>query len=225
MLTLHHLEYSQSYRVLWLLEELDIEYELKLYDRDPKTMLAPSAYKAVSPLGTAPVITDGDITLAETSAILDYILDLHPNTDMRPDANAGNRAQYLFWFHASQGSLMPLTLMSSLFKVMTTRMPFFLKPMANLMSKGLTTGFIRPRMQALLAEAESALGKSDYFAGDDISLADILMSYPIQALHENGALKDYPNCVKWVKQIEARPGFQSAKEKDGRETAIFSMKK
>ena len=96
MLTLHHLEYSQSFRILWLLEELGVEYELKKYDRDPKTRLAPDAYKSISPLGTAPVITDGDLVLAETSAIVDYILDQYPGSALRPDAGTPNRSRHLF---------------------------------------------------------------------------------------------------------------------------------
>ena len=110
MITLHHLEYSQSYRVLWLLEELGTDYELKLYERDKVTRLAPADYKAVSPLGTSPAITDGDLNLSETSAIFDYILDQHPESTLRPAVNSAARTDYLFWFHASQGSLMPMML-------------------------------------------------------------------------------------------------------------------
>ncbi len=223
MITLHHLEYSQSFRVLWMLEELGIDYELKLYDRDKKTMLAPDDYKSVSPLGTAPVITDGDVTLAETSAILDYVLDQHPDARMRPAAGASNRAQYLFWFHASQGSLMPIALMSTLFRIMEKRVPFFLKPMIKMISAGANQGFINPRLKALLSQAESDLATRDFFAGDHVTLADILMSYPMEGLYQRGALEDLPNCTAWVERIQARDAFKIATEKDGRESSILPL--
>ena len=117
MITLHHLEYSQSFRVLWLLEELGVKYELIKYKRDPKTHMAPGDYKKISPLGTAPVITDGDVSLAETSAIIECIIDRHPNNQLMPLPGTPNRLRHLFWFHASQGSLMPLMLMDSIFRI------------------------------------------------------------------------------------------------------------
>lgn len=223
MITLHHLEYSQSFRVLWLLEELGIDYELKLYNRDAKTMLAPDEYKKVSPLGTAPVITDGDVTLAETSAILDYIIDQHPNAAMRPEAGSENRAQYLFWLHASQGSLMPVALISTLFRIMQTRVPFFLKPMVKMIAAGIDKSFVGPRMKALLTQAEQDLSKSDFFAGSELTLADILMSYPIEGISTRGGLDGLPNCQAWLERIHQRNAFKVATEKDGRESAILPL--
>ena len=132
MITLHHLEKSQSIRILWLLEELGVPYEVKLYDRDPNTRLAPAEYKAVSPLGTAPCITDGEITLSETNAIMDYILDTHDDGRLRPAPGTPNRADYLFWFHVSQGSLQPLLTNKFVMMAMTARAPFFLKPAAKM---------------------------------------------------------------------------------------------
>ena len=119
MITLHHLEKSQSIRILWLLEELGVPYEVKLYDRDPVTRLAPAEYKAISPLGTAPVITDGDVTMAETNAIVDYILDRYDDARLRPAINTVEREPYLFWFHTSQGSLQPLLTNLFVMKAMT----------------------------------------------------------------------------------------------------------
>lgn len=223
MLTLHHLEYSQSFRVLWLLEELGIDYQLKLYNRDKKTMLAPAAYKKVSPLGTAPVITDGDVTLAETSAILEYIIDQHPNATMRPESGADNRAQYLFWFHASQGSLMPITLMSALFKIMEKKSPFFVRPMVKMISLGVNKGFIEPRLKSLLSQAELDLAEHDFFAGDELTLADILMSYPLEALYQRKSLDQRPNCHAWVERVHAREAFQVATKKDGRDSVILPL--
>jgi len=223
MLTLHHLEYSQSFRVLWLLEELGVDYEVKVYQRDKKSLLAPDEYKAISPLGTAPVITDGEVTLAETSAILDYILDQYPNDSVRPPAGAPTRAQYLFWFHASQGSLMPIALMSTLFRIMETRVPFFMKPMIKLISTGAKKGFINPRMDAIFTQAELDLAGSKFFAGDNLTLADILMSYPIDAMDSRGDLSKYPNCERWLAGIKERLAYQTAMQKDGKETIILPL--
>lgn len=223
MLTLHHLEYSQSFRVLWLLEELGVDYELKLYDRDKKTLLAPASYKAISPLGTAPVITDGDVNLAETSAILDYILDTHPNAQMRPESGAANRTKFLFWFHASQGSLMPIALMTAVFNIMESRVPFFLKPMVKMIRLGADKGFIQPRLSALLTQAETDLNATEFFAGNELTLADILMSYPIEALYQRSHLGDYPNCNAWMERMHERDAFKIAKQKDGRDSAILPL--
>ena len=112
-LTLHHLEYSQSFRVLWMLEELQAPYDLVVYDRDARTMAAPDAYKALSPLGTAPVMTCGDLALAESSAIMEFILDRTPGQNLRPGPDSPDRTRYLFWWHAAQGSMMPLQLMKT----------------------------------------------------------------------------------------------------------------
>ena len=223
MLTLHHLEYSQSFRVLWLLEELGIEYELKLYNRDANTSLAPDEYKAISPLGTAPVITDGEVTLSETSAILDYIIDQHPSAQFRPEADAPNRQKYLFWFHASQGSLMPVGLMATLFRIMETRVPFFLKPFVKMISSGVNDGFVNPRLSAILKQAEQDLAGQSYFAGDDPTLADILLSYPMDAMGERGELVNYPHCQNWLARIKARDAYKKAVEKDGRDSVIFTV--
>ena len=112
-LTLHHLEYSQSFRVLWMLEELQAPYDLVVYDRDARTMAAPNEYKALSPLGTAPVMTCGDLALAESSAIMEFILDRTPGQNLRPGPESPDRTRYLFWWHTAQGSMMPLQLMTT----------------------------------------------------------------------------------------------------------------
>lgn len=224
MLKLHHLEYSQSYRVLWLLEELGADYELVLYNRDPETRMAPADYKAVSPLGTAPVITDGDLSLAETSAIIDYILDQHPESSLRPKVDAKARTDYLFWFHASQGSLMPMMLMSVVFKMLGKRTPALIRPLIKTVLAKATSIIVKPRIKLLLDKAEADLAATGWFAGDTLSAADIMMSYPIESAHSTGLLKDkYPNCEQWVKRIKNVPSYQLAKEKDGRESAIFSV--
>lgn len=222
-LTLHHLEYSQSFRVLWLLEELGIDYELVKYDRDPVTILAPDAYKKISPLGTAPVITHGDLVLAESSAILDYIADLYPDCGLRPAADSADRTRYLFWYHATQGSLMPVMLMDTVLRITVSRVPFFLRPLAKMITGALTTGFIRPRLGALLRQADADLADKPFFAGDSLSLADFLIVYNIEGCQARGLLDEYPNIRAWLERMHAMPSFAGATAKDDRPSMILPM--
>lgn len=223
MITVHHLEYSQSFRIVWLMEELGNPYELKLYYRDEKTMLAPDEYKALSPLGTAPVITDGDLALAETSAIIDYILDGASNERLRPVAGSPERAQYLFWFHAAQGSLMPLMLIDSVFAIGQTRVPFLIKPIYNRIFKMMRSALIEPRMKALMNEADKALANG-YFAGSALTAADICLSYPMfSAIKRGYARPEHENIHAWHARIQALPSFMDAKEKDEGREMLFSL--
>lgn len=224
MLTLHHLEYSQSYRVLWLLEELSADYELKLYERDKETRLAPADYKAVSPLGTSPVITHNGLSLAETSAIFDYILDQYPESTLRPDSKSVSRTDYLFWFHASQGSMMPMMLMNIVFQMLESRTPGLIRPLIKMVLGKATTGMVKPRLKLLLDKAEKDLAATGWFAGDSLSAADMMLSYPLESADAKGLLKDaYPNCQAWVKRIKEVPSYLAAKEKDGKPSAVFQV--
>ena len=224
MITLHHLEYSQSFRVLWLLEELGVEYELKKYNRDPVTLLAPAEYKAISPLGTAPVITHDGIALAETAAIVDYILDLYPSETLRPELKSPHRARHLFWFHVAQGSVMPLMLMDSIFRIIEKKVPSILALIIRPVLKKASEGFIRPRMEKLLAQAEKDLSSGEWFGGDQMSSADILLSYPIESADMRHYLTDkYPNTKLWLERVTSRPAFEIAKAKDGRESMVLPL--
>ncbi len=222
-LTVHHLEYSQSFRILWLLEALSADYDVKVYERDPKSRLAPADYKALSPLGTAPVITDGDLALAETNAIVDYILDKHPKSKLRPTANASNRTNYLFWFHAAQGSMMPIMLFGAVFGAIEKSVPFFLKGLIRKITGQVKAGFLNPRMNALIDKAEADLGTSKWLAGDELTAADIVMSYNMESSHNAGYITDaHPNCLRWLEQMHANAAFKAAMMKDGRETMVFT---
>jgi len=223
VITLHHLEKSQSIRILWLLEELGAPYEIKLYDRDPKTRLAPAAYKAVSPLGTAPVITDGDVTLAETNAIIDYILDQYGNGRLRPAAGTPERAPYLFWFHTAQGSLQPLLTNKFVMMAMTTRAPFLVRPVAKSLVAALDAGFFGPRLNALMGEIEKALGKHKWFAGDELTAADIVMGYSMELCAHRAGMdeKRFPNGHRFLKQMREYPSYIRAMEKDGKGTILL----
>lgn len=224
MITLHHLEYSQSFRILWLLEELGVDYELKSYDRDKDTYLAPPDYKALSPLAAAPVIEHGDLVLAESSAIIDYVLDLHPSDALRPPPGAPNRARHLFWFHAAQGSMMPIMLVDSVFRIIGGRAPFFAKPILSPVFKQTTAAFLKPRMNALLAVAEQDLASAPWFGGEDLTAADIALCYSMEAASARGYITDaHRNCRAWLQRMRDRPSFQAAKARDGRDTMVLPL--
>lgn len=223
MLTVHHLEYSQSFRILWLLEEMEQAYELKLYKRDPQTKLAPSEYKKLSPLGTAPVVTHKELVLAESNAIVDYILDTWPHPTLRPEAQAPARVPYLYWFHLAQGSLMPIALTSTVFSIITERAPGILRPLLKGVFGKANAGFIKPRIGAIIQEAEKALAKGPYFAGEELTAADIVLIYPVLALEKKGQLAQAPKVQAWIKRVQARPAFARALEKDGTGSVVLNF--
>ncbi len=217
MITLHHLENSQSIRILWLLEELRIDYDFKMYDRDKKTFLAPAEYKAISPLGTAPVITDGDLVLPETNAIVDYILDTYGGGRLRPALGTAERGKYLFWFHAAQGSFQPLLTSAFVFGALKSRVPFFLRPLMRAVIGQAEKAFLQPRLEALYALIEEDLGKTKWFAGDTLTAADIVMGYCMEiAAARTGMDKRYPNAQRFLKQMHDEPAYQRALEIDGK---------
>ncbi len=218
MLTLHHLENSQSIRILWLLEELGVDYEFKMYDRDKDTRLAPDEYKKISPLGTAPVITDGDLALSESNAIIEYILDKYGDGRLRPEPGTPERTSYLFWFHASQGSLQPLLTISFIFGALKERVPFFLKPIIRAVLGQAEKLFLEPRLQALLDLVESDLSASAWFAGDELTAADIVMGYCMEVAVVRGGMtkKKYPKAHAFLERMRSRPAYKRALDKDGK---------
>lgn len=223
MITLHHLEFSQSFRILWLFEELGAPYELKLYKRDPKTRLAPDEYKALSPLGTAPLITDGDVVLAESGAVMDYILDAHDDGRLRPVAGAANRAKYLFWFHAANGSMMPMQFMNMVFGMFETRAPFIVRPVIKSATGSGNKLLVEPRMSRIIDTAENTLSETKWFAGDEITAADIIMSYGMEAARDRGFITaKQPHCIAWIERMLSYPSYKVALEKDGNDTALFT---
>ncbi|QFT78070.1 glutathione S-transferase family protein [Erythrobacter sp. THAF29] len=226
MLTLHHLEYSQSFRILWLLEALGDPYELKCYDRDPESNLAPDDYKALSPLGTAPVVTDGDLVLAESNAIIDYILDSHPESDLRPGAGHPDRARYLFWFHAAQGSLMSAQGIAMVLGLLETRSPWPISSLLKAVFGQVRKVFLNPRLDALFGLMEKDLGKQPYFGGDTLTAADITLVYPMYAARDKGTFDNgFPNIAAWFDRIEALPSFIAARAKDNRPHIAFRFGK
>ncbi len=215
-ITLHHLENSRSQRVLWLLEELGLPYELKLYKRDAKTSLAPPELVQVHPLGKSPVITENGITVAESGAIVEYLLDAHAvrqgHSELRPPPNTPERLRFTYWLHFAEGSAMPYLLLKLVFdKVAQAPVPFFVKPVVKGIAAKVSGGFVMPNIKRQLAYIESELARQPWFAGSEFSAADIQMSYPLEAASARGSLDgSYPNILAWLAGIHARPAYQKA---------------
>ncbi|MCG8490197.1 MAG: glutathione S-transferase [Sneathiellales bacterium] len=215
MITVHHLENSQSIRILWLLEELGAEYKLQHYKRVGVNTLAPEEYKKLHPIGTSPTITDGDMVLAETNAIVDYILDKHPEQSLRPLPGSEERTRYLFWLHATQGSLMPLLIESLIFKRMISKVPFFIRPVTKLVVGKVRETYLNPRLNRLFGYIEAELGKSTWLAGEKLTAADIVMGYCLEVAEIRIGADDYPNIKGFLKRMRDRPAYKAAMEKNG----------
>ena len=217
MITVHHLNNSRSQRILWLLEELGAEYEIKRYQRDAATMLAPPSLRAVHPLGKSPVVTDGTETLAESGAILEFLIARYGNGRFIPPAGTPERLRYTYWLHYAEGSAMPPLLLKLIFdRVETGQMPFFVRPIAKGISKKVKSAFITPQITTHLDFMESELGKSEWFAGNDLTGADIQLSFPLEAAASRGGLDARrPKLWSFLERIHARPAYQRALVRGG----------
>jgi glutathione S-transferase len=218
MIVVHHLENSRSQRVLWLLEELELPYEIVHYRRDPKTMLAPASLRAVHPLGKSPVVTTGEgLVLAESGAILETLIERHGNGRMAPAAGTPEALRYRYWMHYAEGSAMPPLLLKLMFdRIEKAKMPFFAKPIAKGIASKAKSAFIMPNITNHLNFMEGELGKSEWFAGADFSGADIQMSFPIEAAVARGGLDaKRPKLMAFLERIHARPAYQRALERGG----------
>ena len=186
MITVHHLENSRSQRVLWLLEELGLTYHVKRYARDRKTSLAPPELKQVHPLGKSPVITDGAVTVAETGAIVEYLVE-QAGGALRPEPGSADHRRYTYWLHFAEGSAMPpLVLALVCHKVRSAPMPFFARPIAKAIADKVMGGFVQPNLDRNLAFMESELSDRGWFAGRAFSAADVMMSFPVEAALSRG---------------------------------------
>ena len=217
MLTVHHLENSRSQRVLWLLEELGLAYQVKRYARDKKTSLAPPELAAIHPLGKSPVVTDGKTAVAETGAIVEYLLDLAGGSALRPAAGTPERLRFTYWLHFAEGSAMPPLVMALIFnKVRSAPMPFFAKPIANAIANKVMGGFVQPNIDRQLAFMEAELQTRPWFAGNEFSAADIMLSFPLEAAASRGGLDQrYPKLSDFLARIHARPAYRRALERGG----------
>jgi glutathione S-transferase len=212
MITLHHLENSRSQRVLWLLEELGLPYTVQRYARDAKTMLAPPELLRVHPLGKSPVITDGGVTVAESGAIVEYLLDTDGTGRLRPAAGTPEGRLFTYWLHFAEGSAMPFLLLKLVFdKVRSAPMPFFLKPVAKGIADQVMKTFIAPNLQRQLDYIEGELKQRPWFAGTEFTAADVQMSFPLEAAAARGGLDArYPAMTAWLAKIHERPAYQRA---------------
>jgi glutathione S-transferase len=217
MITVHHLENSRSQRILWLLEELDVDYEVIRYERDPKTGLAPAELMAVHPLGKAPVITDGDVTVAESGAIVEYLVDHYDDGRLKPAEGTPERLAYTYWLHYAEGSFMPLMILSLIMhRIETAPMPFFIRPVAKGIVDKVRSGYLDRNVKRHLDFMESALTESDWFCGDEMTAADIQMSFPVEAAEVRSDLaRDYPRLEGFLERIRALPTYQAALEMGG----------
>jgi glutathione S-transferase len=217
MITVHHLNNSRSQRVLWLLEELGLPYEIQKYQRDPKTMLAPPELKAVHPLGKSPVITDGDAVVAESGAIIEYLLDRYGEGRLRPAAGTPERLRFTYWLHFAEGTAMNPLLMKLVFnRILHAPMPFFAKPIARGIANKVLGSFVDPNIRSQLDFMEAELGKSEWFAGSEFSAADIQMSFPLEAAAQRAGLDaSRPRLSAFLKRIHARPAYRRALERGG----------
>jgi glutathione S-transferase len=218
VITVHHLNNSRSQRVLWLLEELGLPYEVKRYERDAKTMLAPPELRAVHPLGKSPVVVDGGLTLAESGAIIEYLVERHGGGQLAPAPGTPARLRYTYWLHYAEGSAMPPLLLKLVFdRIESGPMPFYAKPFARAIAGRARSSFIEPQIARNLDYMESELSKFRWFAGDEFSAADIQMSFPLEiAVKRAGLGPSRPRLMDFLGRIHARPAYQRALERGGK---------
>lgn len=214
MITVHHLENSRSQRILWVLEELNLPYELKVYKRNKDTLLAPPELKVVHPLGKSPVITDGKRVIAESAVIIDYLVSRYGQGKLKP-SDEDELLRYNYWLHYAEGSAMPPFLMKLVFeKVETAPMPFFVKPIAKKIAEKVRTSWINPQIKLHLDFLESEVSKTGWFAGKEFSAADIMLSYPLEAASARGGL-NRPHLEKFLKTVTERAAYKKAIERGG----------
>ena len=216
MITVHHLNNSRSQRILWLLEELGLEYEIKRYQRNAQTMLAPPELRAVHPLGKSPVITDGDLTLAESGAIVEYLADRHGAGRLAPAPDSPQRVRYLYWLHFAEGTAQPPSLLKLLFDRIKSRSPLLVRPIARAIADRALAAYVLPNIERNLDFMESELGKNEWFAGAQFSAADIQMSFPVEAYRARGGLDEKrPRLMHFLEKIHSRAAYRRAIERGG----------
>ncbi len=211
MITVHHLEHSRSQRVLWLLEELGVAYDVKRYARDPVTRLAPPELRAVHPLGKSPVIEDDGRVVAETGAIIEYLVERHGHGTLIPPPGSDARLRYTYWLHFAEGSAMPMLVMTLLMQRLAASMP----PDAAAQVTGLQQGYVDPQRVAHLDLMEAELSRSPWLAGEAFTAADVMLSFPVEAAASRGGLGERPNLLDWLARVLARPAYQAALAQGG----------
>lgn len=215
MLTVHHLENSRSHRILWLFEELELDYEIEQYSRDPETEMAPEALKEVHPLGKAPVVTDGERAVAESGAIIEYVLDEHADGRLRPERGTEEYERYRYWMHYAEGTAMPPLLVRIVFSKLPEQAPWLLSPVFKAIQSGVESEYIQPQMELHLDFWEAELEDREFIVGDEFTAADIQMSFPVEAAIEEVDSSEYPRVQGLVDRLRERPGYRRAVERGG----------
>jgi glutathione S-transferase len=220
MIVVHHLNNSRSQRVLWLLEELGVPYEVRRYERNAQTMLAPPELLAVHPLGKSPIITDdgitdGDRTIAETGAIVEYLVETYGQGRLVPAAGTPERLRWTYWLHYAEGSAMTPLLLKLVFTALPARAPGLLKGLVKAVAAKAQSGFVDPQLKSHIDYWDAELAKSAWFAGPDFTAADIMMSFPLEAGAARAGAASRPRVKAFLDRIHARPAYRRALERGG----------
>ena len=214
MITIHHLNNSRSQRVLWLLEELGVDYEVKRYERT-KTLQAPDAMKKVHPLGKSPILTDGDTTIAETGSIVEYILAGHGEGRLMPLEGTADYWQARHFLHYAEGSAMPPLFLMLVLSMIPDRAPFFAKPILKASMEKVDEILVKPQIQLHMDHWESALGATGWFAGPDMTVADVMMSFPVEAAATRIGYEERPKLRDFLQRIHERPAYKRGLKRGG----------
>ncbi|QIM68887.1 glutathione S-transferase [Basfia succiniciproducens] len=216
MIILYALTQSRAYRIAWLLEILNLPYKLEIIERDGETNLAPDALRSIHPLGKSPIIKDGDLVLTESGAIVEYLINRYGGGKLKPEMNSTDYWQYLHWIHYAEGSLMPLLVIKLIFrKIDDADMPFIAKPIANKITEKVKQGVIRPQLKLHLDYIESQLAEKFWLVGDELTGADIMMSFPLQAAVSYFETNQYPHISAYVSRLNHTESFKRAEQKLG----------
>jgi len=221
MIVVHHLNNSRSQRVLWLLEELGLPYDIRHYQRNAVTNLAPPELLKVHPLGKSPVITDGDATVAETGAVIEYLVE-RAGGRLRPAPGTPEQRRYTYWLHFAEGSAMSPLLLTLILGRIRKAGPFFVRPLTRQIADTVMASFVTPNIERQLAFAEAELSQRPWFAGAEFSAADVMMSFPLEVAVVRGGLDaaKYPKLADWLARVHARPAYQAALQRGGAYTIL-----
>lgn len=218
MLSVHHLANSRSQRVLWLLEELGVEYQVERHERDPSSGLAPQALLDIHPLGKSPLVVDKQQTLAETGAIVEYLIDHYDQNRLRPGPDTAELQRYRYWLHYAEGTFMPYMVMSLVVdRIESAPVPFFVKPITRGIAKNVRSSFLAPNIGRNKAFIEAHLQTNPWFAGAELSGADFMMIMPLEALVKRGeaSADSCPAIYAYVQKVHGLPCYLRALERGG----------
>lgn len=216
IITVHHLNNSRSQRILWLLEELELDYKIKRYERNPETLRAPDSLKKVHPLGKSPVITDGELILAESGAIVEYLVGRYSQGQLIPAEDTPEKLRYTYWLHYAEGSVMPPLLLNLVMNQVEKKSALLVRPIAQIITGKVKSTFIDPEIALHLDYMEAELTKTNWFAGDEFTAADIQMSFPIEVVSEKVNLSlNHTKVAEFLNRIHSRSAYQSALRRGG----------